>query len=106
MGAQLRVYRRRIRSVNATKKITKAMELIAASRIVKAQQRVTESTPYAEAITRAESAVASFSDIDHPLTGAVPAAQQEGAEGPARAALLLVTSDRPTTRGIPVASRP
>ena len=40
MGAQLRVYRRRIRSVNATKKITRAMELIAASRIVKARARV------------------------------------------------------------------
>ena len=53
MGAQLRVYRRRIKSVNSTKKITKAMELIAASRIVKAQQRVAASTPYAEAITRA-----------------------------------------------------
>ena len=38
MGAQLRVYRRRMRSVKATKKITKAMELISASRIVKAQQ--------------------------------------------------------------------
>ena len=69
MGAQLRVYRRRIKSVKSTKKITKAMELIAASRIVKAQQRVAASTPYAEAITRAVSAVASFSDVDHPLTG-------------------------------------
>ena len=94
MGAQLRVYRRRIRSVNATKKITKAMELIAASRIVKAQQRVAESSPYAEAITRAVSAVASFSDVDHPLTGTVPASEQEGHEGPARAAMLLITSDR------------
>jgi F-type H+-transporting ATPase subunit gamma len=95
MGAQLRVYRRRIRSVNATKKITKAMELIAASRVVKAQQRVAESTPYAEAITRAVSAVASFSNVDHPLTGAEPTtAQADGDEGPARAALLLLTSDR------------
>ncbi len=94
MGAQLRVYRRRIKTVNSTKKITKAMELIAASRIVKAQQRVAESTPYAEAITRAVSAVASFSDVEHPLTGTVPASEQEGHEGPARAALLLITSDR------------
>ena len=46
MGAQLRVYRRRIKSVRATKKITKAMELIASSRIVKAQQRVDASLPY------------------------------------------------------------
>ena len=51
MGAQHRVFRRRISAVQSTKKITKAMELIAASRIVKAQQRVAESTPYAEAIT-------------------------------------------------------
>jgi F0F1-type ATP synthase gamma subunit len=46
MGAQLRVFRRRIRSVQATKKITKAMELIASSRIVKAQQRLDASMPY------------------------------------------------------------
>ena len=46
MGAELRVYRRRIRSVQATKKITKAMELIASSRIVKAQQRLNASMPY------------------------------------------------------------
>jgi F-type H+-transporting ATPase subunit gamma len=86
MGAQLRVYRRRTRSVQATKKITRAMELIAASRIVKAQQRVAESTPYAEAITRAVSAVASFSNVDHPLT--------REKEPRTRAALLLLTSDR------------
>ena len=53
MGAQLRVYRRRIRSVKATKKITKAMELISASRIVKAQQRVAASSPYADELTHA-----------------------------------------------------
>ncbi|MGZ4589709.1 MAG: F0F1 ATP synthase subunit gamma [Actinomycetes bacterium] len=91
MGAQLRVYRRRIKSVNSTKKITKAMELIAASRIVKAQQRVADSTPYAEAITRAVEAVASYSDIDHPLTHT----PGKGDEKPAtRAAKLLITSDR------------
>ena len=45
MGAQQRVFRRRIKSVQSTKKITRAMELIAASRIVKAQQRVAASTP-------------------------------------------------------------
>ena len=48
MGAQLRVVRRRIRSVQSTMKITRAMELIAASRIVKAQQRVMEARPYAD----------------------------------------------------------
>jgi F-type H+-transporting ATPase subunit gamma len=86
MGAQLRVYRRRIRSVQSTKKITRAMELIAASRIVKAQQRVAAASPYAEAITRAVSAVASAGEVDHPLT-------TEKAER-TRAAMLLVTSDR------------
>src|SRR5258708_36621827 len=50
-GGQERVLRRRIRSVQSTKKITKAMELIAASRIVKAQQRVAAARPYSDAIT-------------------------------------------------------
>ena len=46
MGAQLRVYRQKIKSAKTTKKITRAMELISASRIQKAQQRVAASTPY------------------------------------------------------------
>ena len=50
-GGQERILRRRIRSVQATKKITRAMELIAASRIVKAQQRVAAAVPYSEQIT-------------------------------------------------------
>ena len=82
----MRVYRQRIRSVQATKKITRAMELIAASRVVKAQQRVKESSPYARAITRAVSAVATYSDVDHPLT-----TEHENVR---RAAVLIVTSDR------------
>ncbi len=86
MGAQLRVYRRRIRATQSIKKITKAMELIAASRIVKAQQRVAASTPYADEITRAVSAVASESNVDHPLT--------TEKENRTRAAMLLVTADR------------
>jgi len=86
MGAQLRIYRRRMRSVKATKKITKAMELISASRIVKAQQRVSASTPYANELTRAVSAVASFSSTDHPLTTTK--------ENPRRAAILIISSDR------------
>jgi F-type H+-transporting ATPase subunit gamma len=86
MGAQLRVYKRRIRSVTATKKITKAMEMIAASRIVKAQRQVAASTPYATELTRAVTAVATGSTTRHPLT--------TEAENPARAAVLLVTSDR------------
>ncbi len=51
-GGQERVLRRRIKSVQSTKKITKAMELIAASRIVKAQQRVAAARPYSERITQ------------------------------------------------------
>lgn len=52
-GGQERILRRRIRSVQSTKKITRAMELIAASRIVKAQQRVQAAVPYSEMITEA-----------------------------------------------------
>ncbi|HEY5181742.1 MAG TPA: F0F1 ATP synthase subunit gamma [Dermatophilaceae bacterium] len=86
MGAQMRVYRQRIRSVQATKKITRAMELIAASRVVKARQRVIESTPYASALTRAVSAVATFSNVEHPLTTEHPQVR--------RAAMVIITSDR------------
>ena len=50
-GGQERILRGRIRSMQATKKITRAMELIAASRIVKAQQRVQAAVPYSEQIT-------------------------------------------------------
>ena len=86
MGAQMRVYRQRIRSVQATKKITRAMELIAASRVVKARQAVERSTPYAVALTRAVSALATYSDVDHVLT--------TEREQPKRAAVLILTSDR------------
>ncbi|MFD5285221.1 F0F1 ATP synthase subunit gamma [Streptomyces rubrogriseus] len=86
MGAQLRVYKRRIRSVTATKKITKAMEMIAASRVVKAQRKVAASTPYARELTRAVTAVGTGSNTKHPLT--------TEADSPSRAAVLLLTSDR------------
>ena len=87
MGAKVREYRRRIRSVQSTKKITRAMELIAASRIVKAQQRIEQSRPYAEAITGVVGTVAGQSgNVEHPLT--------TPRENPARAAVLLLTSDR------------
>ncbi len=68
MGAQLRVYKQKISSAQTTKKITKAMELIAASRIQKAMTRVRASSPFARAVTRAVSAVATHSDVEHPLT--------------------------------------
>jgi F-type H+-transporting ATPase subunit gamma len=86
MGAQLRVYKRRIRSVTATKKITKAMEMIAASRVVKAQRKVAASTPYATELTRAVTAVGTGSNTKHPLT--------TQAETVTRSAVLLLTSDR------------
>ena len=86
MGAQLRVYRQKIRSAKATKKITRAMELISASRIQKAQQRMSEAGPYARAVTRAVSAVATYSDIDHPLL--------TESENPQRAAVVVFAADR------------
>jgi len=86
MGAQLRVYKRRIRSVTATKKITKAMEMISASRIMKAQRAVAASSPYADELTRAVTAVATRSNAKHPLTSEP--------ESPVRVAVLVVTSDR------------
>ena len=68
MGAKLRVVRRRIRSVQSTKKITRAMELIASSRIVKAQQRVESSRPYAVQLTAAMEDVArQTGSLAHPL---------------------------------------
>ncbi len=86
MGAQLRVYRQKIQSARTTKKITRAMELISASRIQKAQQRVAASGPYSRAITRAVSAVASFSNVDHVLT-----TEPESID---RAAIVIFSSDR------------
>ncbi|HMT33134.1 MAG TPA: F0F1 ATP synthase subunit gamma [Dermatophilaceae bacterium] len=86
MGAQMRVYRQRIRSVQATKKITRAMELIAASRVVKARSRVVESGPYTHALTKALSALATYSNESHMLTTEV--------EQVRRAAVLIISSDR------------
>ena len=86
MGAQLRVYRQKIKSAQTTKKITRAMELISASRIQKAQARVAASGPYSRAITRAVSAVATFSNVDHILT-----TEPEKIE---RAAVVIFSSDR------------
>jgi F-type H+-transporting ATPase subunit gamma len=86
MGAQLRIYRRQIRSVQSTKKITKAMELIAASRIVKAQNRVNAARPYADELTRALAALGKDTSLQHPLL--------TGSENPRRTGILVVTSDR------------
>ncbi|MFM9597099.1 F0F1 ATP synthase subunit gamma, partial [Streptomyces scabiei] len=86
MGAQLRVYKQKISSAQTTKKITKAMELIAASRIQKAMARVRAASPFAKAVTSAVSAVATHSSIDHPLT-------TERADI-RRSAVVIFTSDR------------
>ena len=91
MGAQMRVYRQRIRSVQATKKITRAMELIAASRVVKARQRVVESGPYTHALTRALSALAEYSNEAHALI-------TEKSEIK-RAAVLVIAGDRGLSGG-------
>jgi F-type H+-transporting ATPase subunit gamma len=86
MAAQLRVLRRRIRSTQSIKKITRAMELIATSRIAKARARVEEAKPYAEEMTRVLTELANNSALDHPLL--------VEREQPRRAAVLVVTSDR------------
>jgi len=86
MAAQLRVLRRRIRSVQQTKKITRAMELIATSRIAKAQARVNAAKPYADEITKVLSELASTARLDNPLL--------VERDNPRRAAVLVVTSDR------------
>jgi F-type H+-transporting ATPase subunit gamma len=87
MPAQIRVLRRRIRSVQSTKKITRAMELIAASRIAKARARAEAATPYAEEITKVITQVASQTGtLDHPLVVDRP--------NPTKAAVVVVTSDR------------
>ena len=86
MALSVREYRARIKSVESTKKITRAMELIAASRIIKAQQRAQAAAPYARELTRAVSALVTYANVDHPLT-------TETSESN-RAAVLVVTSDR------------
>ena len=86
MAAQQRVLRRRIRTLQSTRKITKAMELIAASRIAKAQARRNAARPYAEELTRALSAVLQDKSLKHPML--------TGTENPQRAGIVIVTSDR------------
>lgn len=86
-GGQERVLRRRIRSVQSTKKITRAMELIAATRIVKAQQRVQASRPYAEQITGVIRSLATGGAASgHPLLTPRQPVQ--------KVAFLVIASDR------------
>ena len=86
MPAQIRVLRRRIKSTQSIKKITRAMELIATSRIAKARARVDESRPYAEQITAVLAQLAQRAALDHPLL-----VERENTK---KAAVLVVTSDR------------
>jgi F-type H+-transporting ATPase subunit gamma len=87
MPAQLRVIRRRIRSVRSTQKITNAQELIAASRLLRAQQRVAQSRPYTNQLTTALSEIATTEGrLDHPLLERRPEVRA--------AAVVVMTSDR------------
>ncbi|MFB9235457.1 F0F1 ATP synthase subunit gamma [Plantactinospora siamensis] len=86
MAAQIRVLRGRIRSAKGMKKITKAMELVATSRIAKAQARMAAALPYADAITNVLTALASNARIDHPLLTPRERIRRSG--------VLVITSDR------------
>lgn len=86
MPASLRELRQRRKSVATTQKITRAMELIAASRIVKADRAARAALPFTSVLNRAVAAVAQHSDIDHPLVGE-PKHRR-------RAAVVMFTSDR------------
>ena len=86
-GGRERVLRRRIGSVQNTKKITRAMELIAATRVVKAQQRARAAKPYAEQITSViENLAAGGAEVDHPLL--------RRAEKVERVGVVVISSDR------------
>ena len=78
-GAQERVLRRRIASVQNTKKITRAMELIAATRVVKAQNLANEARPYSERITQViQDLAAAGADVDHPLLRPIDVVRKVG----------------------------
>jgi F-type H+-transporting ATPase subunit gamma len=87
MAAQLRLVRQRISTVQSIAKITRAQELIASSRIVRAQQQQRAAEPYSRELTRAVEAVISRStSITHPFT--------TEPQHPTRAAVLILTSDQ------------
>jgi F-type H+-transporting ATPase subunit gamma len=86
-SGQIRQLRRRIKSVQSTQKITRAMEMIAASRIMKAQRRVLQARPYAEQIHEVIKGLAVANEVrEHPLLAQHP--------GTGRVAVLVNTSDR------------
>jgi F-type H+-transporting ATPase subunit gamma len=86
-GAQERILKRRINSVRATRKITRAMELISASRVVRAQQRANAARPYAGQITKViEDLAAGGANVDHPLLREI--------DDVSRVAYIVLSSDR------------
>ena len=86
-SGQERILRRRIRSVQSTKKITRAMELIAATRVIKAQARAAAARPYSEQITAViQDLAAAGAGRDQPLLRSV--------ESVSKVALIVITSDR------------
>ncbi|MEE6280641.1 F0F1 ATP synthase subunit gamma [Georgenia sunbinii] len=86
MGAQQRVYKQKIKSTQTLRKMFRAMELIAASRIGPARDRATKASPFAVALTRATSAVASHADVGHPILSERTDTN--------RVAMLVLTADR------------
>lgn len=86
MGGKQRIYKNRIRSTQTLKKVFRAMELIAASRIAKARTRAIQGTPYANTLARAVSAVVSHAGGDHELL--------KEREDTNKVAILVITSDR------------
>lgn len=87
MAQQLRAVKRRISSVKSTQKITRAMELIASSRIIKAQRRVEAARPYAEQMRNLMASVSkNAGNVDHPLL--------KQREGSGRAGMIVVAGDR------------
>ena len=87
MAVSLREYRARIRSIESTKKITRAMELIASARIIRAQHALAAARPYARELNRAVSEAATWTESDHPLLTGTTTDSNRGA-------VLAITSDR------------
>jgi F-type H+-transporting ATPase subunit gamma len=88
--------RTKIKSVQNTRKITKAMEMVAASKMRKAQDRMRAARPYSEKIRRlaANLSAATLSDYRHPFLA------KESGEAPKRIGLIVVTTDKGLCGGL------
>ena len=86
MAGSQRIYKQRIKSTQTLKKVFRAMEMIAASRIGRARTRASEGTPFSQAVTEAVAAVAVHARHDHPMLS-----ERDDTN---RVAILVVTSDR------------